>query len=100
MKRDFLICLLLILGVAGLLSGCGKNSGEQTGTKNYSEESQETIIDTSAEVSGEVWDELTREFFHSIDHRTASMTFEEMFGDAALPYIKELAENSMTAVQN
>ena len=66
----------------------------------HSEESQETIIDTSAEVSGEVWDELTREFFHSIDHRTASMTFEEMFGDAALPYIKELAENSMTAVQN
>ena len=39
-KRDFLICLLLILGAAGLLSGCGKDSGEQTGIKNYSEESQ------------------------------------------------------------
>ena len=35
-KRDFLICLLLILGAAGLLSGCGKDSGEQTGIKNYS----------------------------------------------------------------
>ena len=42
MKRDFLICLLLILGAAGLLSGCGKDSGEQTGTENYSEESQKS----------------------------------------------------------
>ncbi len=42
MKRDFLICLLLILGAAGLLSGCGKDSGEQTRAENYSEESQES----------------------------------------------------------
>ena len=42
MKRDFLICLLLILGVAGLLSGCGKNTGEQVTAKRHSEESQES----------------------------------------------------------
>ena len=42
MKRDFLIGLLLILGVAGLLSGCGKNTGEQVTAKRHSEESQES----------------------------------------------------------
>ena len=42
MKRDFLIGLLLILGVAGLLSGCGKNTGEQVTVKRHSEESQES----------------------------------------------------------
>ena len=53
MKRDFLICLLLILGVAGLLSGCGKNIGEQTGTKNYSEESQESRTEEEGAVREE-----------------------------------------------
>ncbi len=42
MKRDFLIGLLLILGVAVLLSGCGKNTGEQVTVKRHSEESQES----------------------------------------------------------
>lgn len=42
MKRDFLIGLLLILGVAVLLSGCGKNTGEQVTVKTHSEESQES----------------------------------------------------------
>ncbi len=53
MKRDFLICLLLILGVAGLLSGCGKNSGEQTAAKNYSEENQESRTEEEAAVRKE-----------------------------------------------
>ena len=53
MKRDFLICLLLILGAAGLLSGCGKDSGEQTGTKNYSEESQESRTEEEGAVREE-----------------------------------------------
>ena len=52
-KRDFLICLLLILGAAGLLSGCGKDSGEQTGTKNYSEESQESRTEEEGAVREE-----------------------------------------------
>ena len=39
-KRDFLICLLLMLGAAGLLSGCGKDSNEQTAAKNLGEESR------------------------------------------------------------
>ena len=41
-KRDFLTCLLLILGVAGLLSGCGRDSSEQTEGNSHSEESQES----------------------------------------------------------
>ncbi len=41
-KKDFLICLILILGVAGLLSGCGKNTGEQVMVKRHNEESQES----------------------------------------------------------
>ncbi len=53
MKRDFLICLLLILGAAGLLSGCGKDSGEQTGTENYSEESQESWTEEEGAVREE-----------------------------------------------
>ncbi len=53
MKRDFLICLLLILGVAGLLSGCGKDSGEQTAAKNYSEENQESRTEEEAAVRKE-----------------------------------------------
>lgn len=53
MKRDFLICLLLILGAAGLLSGCGKDSGEQTGTENYSEESQESRTEEEGAVREE-----------------------------------------------
>ncbi len=53
MKRDFLICLLLILGVAGLLSGCGKDSGEQTAAKNYSEENQESRTEEKAAVRKE-----------------------------------------------
>ena len=52
-KRDFLICLLLILGAAGLLSGCGKDSGEQTGIKNYSEESQESRTEEEGAVREE-----------------------------------------------
>lgn len=52
-KRDFLICLLLILGAAGLLSGCGKDSGEQTGTENYSEESQESRTEEEGAVREE-----------------------------------------------
>lgn len=42
MKRDFLVGLLLILGVAVLLLGCGKNTGEQVTVKRHSEESQES----------------------------------------------------------
>ncbi len=53
MKRNFLICLLLILGAAGLLSGCGKDSGEQTGTENYSEESQESRTEEEGAVRQE-----------------------------------------------
>ena len=34
-----MICLLLILGAAELLSGCGKGSGEQDAAKSHSEES-------------------------------------------------------------
>ena len=52
-KRDFLICLLLIVGAAGLLSGCGKDSGEQTGIKNYSEESQESRTEEEGAVREE-----------------------------------------------
>lgn len=51
-KRDFLICLLLILGVAGLLSGCGEGSGKQTETKNYSEESHVEEESTVREENG------------------------------------------------
>ena len=55
-KRDFLICLLLILGVAGLLSGCGEGSGKQTETKNYSEEShveeESTVREENRGVTG------------------------------------------------
>ena len=52
-KRDFLICLLLILGVAGLLLGCGEGSGKQTETKNYSEERQKNQTEEKGTVSEE-----------------------------------------------
>ena len=48
-----MICLLLIVGAAGLLSGCGKDSGEQTGIKNYSEESQESRTEEEGAVREE-----------------------------------------------
>ena len=51
-KRNFLICLLLILGVAGLLSGYGEGSGKQTETKNYSEESHVEEESTVREENG------------------------------------------------
>lgn len=53
MNKDFLICLLLILGVAGLLSGCEKDSGGQRTAKNYSEESQESRTEEAAAVRDE-----------------------------------------------
>ena len=53
MKRDFLIGLLLILGVAGLLSGCGKNTGEQVTVKRHSEESQESRTEEEGAVREE-----------------------------------------------
>ena len=52
-KRDFLICLLLILGAAGLLSGCGEGSGKQTETKNYSEERQKNQTEEEGTVKEE-----------------------------------------------
>lgn len=52
-KRDFLIRLFMILGVAGLLSGCGKDSGEQAEIKNYSEESQENRTEEESTVREE-----------------------------------------------
>ena len=53
MKRDFLIGLLLILGMAGLLSGCGKNTGEQVTVKRHSEESQESRTEEEGAVREE-----------------------------------------------
>ena len=53
MKRDFLIGLLLILGMAGLLSGCGKNTGGQVMVKRHSEESQESRTEEKGAVREE-----------------------------------------------
>lgn len=53
MKRDFLIGLLLILGVAMLLSGCGKNTGGQVTVKRHSEESQESRTEEKGAVREE-----------------------------------------------
>jgi hypothetical protein len=52
-KRDFLIFLLLILGVAGLLSGCGEGSDRQTEAKNYSEERQKNQTEEESTVREE-----------------------------------------------
>lgn len=52
-KRDFLICLLLILGMAGLLSGCGKDFDEQGAAKSHSEESQESRTEEEGAVREE-----------------------------------------------
>ena len=52
-KRDFLIGLLLILGMAGLLSGCGKDFGEQETLKRYGEESQESRTEEEGTVREE-----------------------------------------------
>ena len=40
MKKRFYICLLLALGVSGLMSGCGKDFGERTEINSHSEESR------------------------------------------------------------
>ena len=39
MKKRFYICLLLALGVSGLMSGCGKDFGERTEINSQNEES-------------------------------------------------------------
>ena len=39
MKKDY-ICLLLVLGVSGVLSGCGKDFGEGTEINSHNEESR------------------------------------------------------------
>ena len=42
MKKRFCIGLLLVLGISGLLSGCGRDSGEPTEGNRHSEERQES----------------------------------------------------------
>lgn len=42
MKKRFYRCLILALGLSGLLSGCGKNSGEPTEINSHTEENRES----------------------------------------------------------
>lgn len=42
MKKRFYICLLLALGISCLLSGCGRDSGEQTEVNSHSKEGQKS----------------------------------------------------------
>ena len=42
MKKRFYRCLILALGLSGLLSGCGKNSGEPTEINSHNEENRES----------------------------------------------------------
>ena len=51
MKKRFCIGLLLVLGISGLLSGCGRDSGEPTEGNRHSEERQEsrTVEETTME---------------------------------------------------
>lgn len=45
--------MVLIPGVAGLLSGCGEGSGKQTEAKNYSEESRKKQTEEESTVREE-----------------------------------------------
>lgn len=42
MKKGFYRCLILALGLSGLLSGCGKNSSERTKINSHNEENRES----------------------------------------------------------
>ena len=55
----------------------------------YNEEDADNIINLSGYVSKETWSEITGNFFDAIEHILPSMTFEDVFGDMAAPYMDE-----------